>query len=52
MSGQYLGCTSMLRDGNILADWKMLYLPEDMNKFNLDDVYNSVSNLYAKNIQL
>ncbi|XP_022170633.1 uncharacterized protein LOC111033963 isoform X1 [Myzus persicae] len=45
MSGRYLSCTTILRDGNILKDWKMLYMPEDMNKMNLDDVYNSVAAL-------
>jgi len=45
MSGRYLSCTTILREGNILKDWKMLYMPEEMNKFNLDDVYNSVSNV-------
>jgi len=45
MSGHYLSCTTLLRDGNILKDWKMLYMPEEMNKFHLDDVYNSVSNI-------
>ncbi|KAL4131270.1 hypothetical protein QTP88_008607 [Uroleucon formosanum] len=45
MSGRYLSCTTILRDGNILKDWKMLYMPEEMNKFNLDDVYNSVAAL-------
>jgi hypothetical protein len=45
MSGQYLSCTTILRDGNILKDWKMLYMPEEMNRFHLDDVYNSVSNI-------
>lgn len=45
MSGHYLSCTTILRDGNILKDWKMLYMPEEMNKFHLDDVYNSVSTL-------
>ncbi|XP_060842948.1 uncharacterized protein LOC132923130 isoform X1 [Rhopalosiphum padi] len=45
MSGQYLSCTTILRDGNILKDWKMLYMPEEMNRFHLDDVYNSVAAL-------
>lgn len=43
MSGRYLSCTTIVRDGNILDDWKVIYMPEDMNKFHLDDVYNSVS---------
>lgn len=47
MSGQYLSCTTILRDGNKLDNWKMIYMPEDMNKFNLDDVYNSVSNTFV-----
>ncbi|XP_025196437.1 uncharacterized protein LOC112595429 isoform X2 [Melanaphis sacchari] len=45
MSGHYLSCTTILRDGNILKDWKVLNMPEEMNKFNLDDVYNSVAAL-------
>lgn len=47
MSGQYLGCTTILRDGNILADWKTINLPENMNKFHLDNVYNCVSILFV-----
>lgn len=43
MSGKYLNCTSILRDGNILADWKTICMPEDMYKYNLDDIYNTVS---------
>lgn len=39
--------TTILRDGNILSDWQLLSLPCDMNKFNLDDVYNCVSNTYV-----
>ncbi|XP_050546359.1 uncharacterized protein LOC126908386 isoform X2 [Daktulosphaira vitifoliae] len=42
ISGHYLNCTSFIRDGNILANWKMINLPEDIFKFNLDDVYNTV----------
>ncbi|XP_050420843.1 uncharacterized protein LOC126833502 [Adelges cooleyi] len=42
ISGRYLTCTSFLRDGNMLVDWKMLCFPENMYKFNLNDIYNSV----------
>lgn len=45
MSGSYLSYTSLLREGNVLVDMKTLSLPEDMHKFHLDDVYNTVSNI-------
>ncbi|VVC24553.1 Hypothetical protein CINCED_3A007903 [Cinara cedri] len=48
ISGQYIISTTMLRDGNILSDWQFLSLPDNMNKFNLNDVYNCVAKLVKK----
>lgn len=40
-------CTTILRKGNILDGWKLLSMPENMNKFHLDNVYNCVSNVMS-----
>lgn len=49
MSGHYLSCTTLLRDENMLTDWRLLTMPENMSKFHLDDVYNSVSDILYTN---